>query len=80
MLNLPAQIGPCQLERFAGWIAVRCPRAYDPLMVAAGGAWEPGSKRWLIVPRRLPPVLRQLQAEVDPLFRWGGLPTDAPGV
>ena len=79
-MDPPRQIGPCQFEPFAGWIAVRCPREYDRLCEMAGGAWEPGSRRWLIVPRRIGPLLAQLVSQTDPLFRWGGVDCDAPRI
>jgi hypothetical protein len=44
------QIGPCALEAWgARWVAVRYPRELAPKMCAAGGLWEPGSRRGLSV-------------------------------
>ena len=66
----------CRRVRFGvlgGWITVRCPRDYDSLMRNAGGQWEPGSRRWLIERRRIGPVIRTLERNVDPLFRVAGL-------
>jgi hypothetical protein len=67
--DLPASIGPVQLGQLGGWVTVRCPREHVALMVAAGGLWEPGGKRWLIERRRIGPVIRELESTVDPLFR-----------
>ena len=38
-------------------------------MKKAGGLWEPGSRRWLIEPRRINPLIRDLRRATDPLFR-----------
>jgi hypothetical protein len=74
--DVPASIGPCQFYRLGGWIAVRCPRDLTPFMQRAGGQWEPGSRKWLIEPRRIGPLLRTLRRETDPLFRQAGLDLD----
>jgi len=58
--DLPAQIGPCQFGRFGGWVTVRCPREFAPLMRMAGGMWDPGARQWCIVPRRIGPVLQEV--------------------
>ncbi len=76
--DLPTRIGPVEFGALGGWIAVRCPRELDPLMQRAGGLWEPGSRRWLIQPRRIGPVLRALRRETDPLFRRAGIDLDQP--
>ncbi len=76
--GLPACIGPVEFGTLGGWIAVRCPSDYAPLMRRAGGLWEPGSRHWLIQPRRIGPVLRALRREADPLFRHAGLDLDQP--
>jgi hypothetical protein len=70
---VPPRIGPVQFGVLGGWITVRCPRDYDSLMRNAGGQWEPGSRRWLIERRRIGPVIRTLERNVDPLFRVAGL-------
>ena len=70
------QIGPCALEAWgARWVAVRCPRELAPKMRAAGGLWEPGSRR-LIERRRIGPVFRALRRDTDPLFRHVGIDLD----
>ena len=74
--NLPAQIGPCRFGALGNWITVRCPRDFDPAMRRAGGQWEPGTRRWLIEPRRIWPLIRTLQRTTDPLFRQAGLDLD----
>ena len=58
------------------WVAIRCPRDLDPLMRKAGGEWEPGSRRWLIEPRRMGPLVRALRRSTDPLFRQAGTDLD----
>jgi hypothetical protein len=55
---------------------VRCPRELDPVMSRAGGQREPGTRRWLIEPRRIGPVIRTLLHDTDPLFRRAGLDLD----
>jgi hypothetical protein len=60
-------------------VAVRCPVELAPIMRRAGGQWEPGTRRWLIVPRRIGPVVRELRRTTDPLFRRAGLNLDGPG-
>jgi hypothetical protein len=57
-------------------VAVRCPRALAPILQAAGGQWEPGSRRWLVEHRRIGPVIRALERATDPLFRQAGLTLD----
>ncbi|HEX4173773.1 MAG TPA: hypothetical protein VHY82_14995 [Acetobacteraceae bacterium] len=71
---MPPSIGPVVFGTLGvGWVMVRCPRQYDDLMRRAGGVWEPGSRRWLIEPRRIGPVVRALKRSVDPLFRQAGI-------
>jgi hypothetical protein len=71
------QIGPCALEAWgAKWVAVRCPRELASKMRAAGGLWEPGSRR-LIERRRIGPVIRALERDTDSLFRHARLSLDA---
>jgi hypothetical protein len=49
-------------------------------MLKAGGLWEPSSRRWLIEPRRIGPLVRNLRRVTDPLFRQAGISLDdAPG-
>jgi hypothetical protein len=40
--------------------------------VQAGGVWDPGAWHWLVEPRWIGPVLRELERSVDPLFRRQG--------
>ena len=60
-------------------VAVRCPHEFDDLMRKAGGMLEPGSRRWLIVRRRIGPVIRELRRSTDPLFRRAGIDLDGEG-
>ena len=73
---LPARIGPAEFEHLGKLVAVRAPRALDPIFRAAGSAWEPGSRRWLIERRRIGPVIRKLRTVTDPLFRRAGVALD----
>jgi hypothetical protein len=57
-------------------VAVRCPVDLAPLMLRAGGLWEPGTRRWLIERRRIGPVLRHLRRITNPLFRQAGVSLD----
>jgi hypothetical protein len=75
-VNFPQRIGPVEFSMLGGMIAVRCPREYAPMMRKAGAPWEPGSRRWLIEPRRIGPVVRALKRSTDPLFRSAGLDLD----
>jgi hypothetical protein len=52
-------------------VAVRCPQDFAALMLAAGGQWEPGSRRWLVERRRIGPLIRPLERATDPYS--GGL-------
>ena len=72
-LSLPARIGPVEFSMLGGMVAVRCPAELSPLMQKAGGTWEPGSRRWLIQPRRIGPLIRNLHRATDPLFRRAGI-------
>jgi len=54
-------------------VAVRCPRELTRILQCAGAVWEPGSRRWLVERRRIGPVIRELEAATDPLFRRVGL-------
>jgi hypothetical protein len=71
------RVGPCEFGELGAMVTVRCPQDYDPLMRQAGGVWEPGSRRWLIERRRIGPLVRNLRAATDPLFRRVGLDLDA---
>jgi len=77
--DLPVRIGPAEFTALGALIAVRCPRDLDPLMRKAGGVWEPGGKRWLIEPRRMKPLVRNLRRATDPLFRRAGIDLEAEG-
>jgi hypothetical protein len=73
---MPMHIGPCEFSEVGALIAGRCPEDFDPFMRQAGGLWDPGTRRWLIERRRLGPLVRTLQRETDPLFRWAGMSLD----
>jgi hypothetical protein len=67
MPDLPARIGPVELEPFgAKWVAVRCPSEFNELMRLKGGLREAGS--WLIARQRINPLMRELRRTTDPLF------------
>jgi hypothetical protein len=74
--SLPARVGPAEFDRLGKWVAIRAPRELDGIFQRAGGVWEPGSRRWLIEPRRIGPVIRALRRATDPLFRRSGLSLD----
>ena len=76
MMVVPARIGPVEFGELGGMVAVRCPFELAPLMRRAGAMWEPGSRRWLIAPRRIGPVLRHLRRTTDPIFRQAGMSLD----
>jgi hypothetical protein len=38
--------------------------------------WEPGSRCWLIEPRRVAPLVRNLRRATEPLFRQAGIDLD----
>jgi hypothetical protein len=73
---LPSHIGPVEFGMLGRMVALRCPEDFVPILLRAGAAWEPGSRRWLIERRRIGPVIRALQRETDPLFRWAELAVD----
>ena len=75
-IGLPARVGPVEFGRVGGMVAVRCPHDLDPWMRKAGGLWEPGGKRWLIMRRRVGPLIRNLRRATDPLFRRAGMDLD----
>jgi hypothetical protein len=74
--DVPKNIGPVVFGVGVGWVMVRCPRQYDDLMRRAGGTWDPGARQWLIEHRRIGPVIRELEREVDPLFAQAGIQLD----
>jgi hypothetical protein len=73
MIPLPKHVGPCRFGRLGFWITVQCPPEFDMLMRNAGGTWDPGTRRWLLLRHRLGPVLRALRRTTDPLFRHAGV-------
>lgn len=73
---LPHHIGPAALSTLGRLVAIRAPRALDPLFQRAGATWDPGARRWLLERRRLGPVVRALRQNTDPLFRHAGLDLD----
>lgn len=77
--DLPTRIGPAEFSTLGRWVAVRCPSDLVPLLKKAGGVWEPGSRRWLIQPRRIGPLIRNLHRVTDPLFRRAGIDLDKEG-
>jgi hypothetical protein len=42
-------------------------------MRRAGGVWDPGGGRWIVDPRRIGPVIRELRRTTDPLFGQAGI-------
>lgn len=75
-LPIPEHIGPCRFGRLGTWITVQCPPEFDPLMIQAGGVWEPNQRIWLLRLHRLNPVLRKLRRLTDPLLRRAGVDLD----
>jgi hypothetical protein len=73
---LPHHVGPAALSPLGRLVAVRAPRAFDPLFRRAGATWDPGARRWLLERRRLGPLIRALRRSTDPLFRHAGLDLD----
>ena len=69
-VNLPARVAPCEFGMLGGMVAVRCPARLRP-SDAQGRATEPGSRRWLIEPRRIGPVIHALRRDTDPLRQAG---------
>jgi hypothetical protein len=76
MVDLPHQIGPCQLVELGALVAIRCPSDLDGILRRAGGTWEPGSRRWLLSPARAAKVVPKLRRSTDTLFRRVGLNLD----
>ena len=79
LAELPSRIGPAEFSTLGALVAVRCPHDLDRLMKKAGGLWEPGSRRWLIEPRRINPLIRDLRRATDPLFRHAGTDLNGEG-
>jgi hypothetical protein len=77
--TLPARIGPAEFSLLCRMVTIRCPRELVSLVQKAGGVWEPGSRRWLVEPRRIGPLIRDLRRVTDPLFRRAGLDLDGEG-
>ena len=76
MVDLPHQIGPCQLDELGALVAIRCPSDLDGVLRRAGATWEPGSRRWLLSPARAAKLVPRLRRSTDPLFRRAGLNLD----
>jgi hypothetical protein len=64
---------PAEFSTLGALVAVRCPSDLDHLIQRAGGLWEPGTRRWLVEPRRIGPLIRPLRRNTDPLFRQAGI-------
>lgn len=73
MADVPDNIGPVVFGVGVGWVMIRCPRQYDDLMRRAGATWDPGVRQWCIERRRIEPLIRELEREVDPLFAQAGI-------
>jgi hypothetical protein len=52
MVDLPHQIGPCQLVELGPWLRSAVRPISTACCVRAGATWEPGSRRWLLSPAR----------------------------
>lgn len=65
--SIPDRIGPVEFGTLGRMVTVRCPSDLAPLVQAAGGAWEPGAKVWLVDRRRMGPLVRTLRRK-----RWHG--------
>jgi hypothetical protein len=72
-VDVPESIGPVVFGVGVGWVTIRCPRQYEDVVRGAGATWDPGSRQWWIERRRIGPVIRKLQREVDPLFTQAGI-------
>jgi hypothetical protein len=71
--EIPARIGPVEFLPFGKLVIVKAPREFEATMRRAGARWDPGRKAWWIDQRRIGPVIREVRARVDPLFRAAGL-------
>jgi hypothetical protein len=77
-IDIPAQIGPCRIERIGRMLVITCPAEFNPAMRAAGADWDRGNRTWVLTDmRRLSPVLRAFRARTDPLFRFAGIEQDS---
>jgi hypothetical protein len=76
MVDLPRQIGPCQLVELGALVAIRCPSDLDGILRRAGATWEPGNRRWLLSPARAAKVVPKLRHSTDALFRRAGVDLD----
>jgi hypothetical protein len=76
MVDLPHQIGPCQLVELGALVAIRCPSDLDGILRRAGATREPGSRHWLLSPARAAKLVPKLRRSTDPLFRRAGLNLD----
>ena len=76
MVDLPHQIGPCQLVELGALVAFRCPSDLDGILRRAGATWEAGNRRWLLSPARAAKVVPKLRRNTDTLFRRAGLNLD----
>jgi hypothetical protein len=74
--NIPTSIGPVVFGMLGHWVTVRCPRQYYELMRQAGATWDPGARQWLVERRRIGPVIRKLERDIDPLFAQAGIRLD----
>jgi hypothetical protein len=72
MVDVPDNIGPVVFGVRVGWVMIQCPRQYDDLLRRAGATWDPDVRQWCIE-RRIEPVIRELEREVDPLFAQAGI-------
>jgi hypothetical protein len=75
-VEVPESIGPVVFGVGVGWVMIRCPRQYEDLLRSVGATWDPGSRQWWIERRRIGPVIRELEREVDPLFAQAGIRLD----
>ena len=76
VVDVPASIGPVVFGTGVGWVTIRCPGQYDDLMRTAGATWDRATRQWWIERRRIGPVIRELEREVDPLFAQAGIRLD----
>jgi hypothetical protein len=75
--SLPAPIGPVEFaELDRRFVAVRCPRNLAYIVERAGGVWDPDTRRWVMRRKHLGPLIRALEAAMDPLFRRAGVSLD----
>jgi hypothetical protein len=75
--TIPAQIGPCRIERrpHPGHRLPDRVRCCDARRADAD--WDRGNRQWVLSDmRRLSPVLRAFRTRTDPLFRSAGFDLD----